>query len=192
MHRWLPLLLLAACLPERPTPPPPAAKPVDLDALAALRGSTDGATLEAAAAAERSAAAPDVYAAGEGDPALVEMEGVKPESAGGAAPNTAGESAPGYSEAPGDDGKPWIDMDRVSAAIRRDHKRLATCWDGLGGGTVILRLEVDTRGGVGAELAPNSPARNPELARCLTSAIERVDMPRPKNGMVRFDYPIRF
>ncbi len=89
-------------------------------------------------------------------------------------------------------------MDLVSSAIRRRQKSMQTCWDTVSmdspglGKRVIMTITVDTRGGGTARLAPGSPARHPELARCLTATLGRVDYPSAMNGSVTFDYPLNF
>jgi len=197
------LLLLAALavagchnpVPQE-APPKAEAKVADLDALASLRSSSSGAELEAAQAAARSERADKVYAAGEGEPSLVELEdkdGKPP--AGLDLPSRSASSGPSDLDKADDLVGANIDMDGVSGAIRNNQRRLNTCWEDLGpggNGTVLMRITIGRSGDGAAKLAPGSTVRSPELARCLTSALERTDFPEPSGGAVSFEYPLRF
>jgi hypothetical protein len=89
-------------------------------------------------------------------------------------------------------------MDLVASAIRRRQKALQGCWDTVAmdapslGRRVIFDLHVDTHGAGTARLAAGSPTRHPELSRCLSATLARVDYPEAKNGAVSFEYPLTF
>ena len=163
--------------------------------------------MEQEAAAVRSVGAVAVYASSEGERGLVEFEeevGEDAAKASIAASNRGALQTPGESEGPSDadmayDGtEPWVNMDLVSAAIRRRQKALQTCWDDTAmdaptlGKRVIVAIKVDTRGGGAVRLASSSPTRHPDLVKCLTATLGRVDYPEAKNGAVTFEYPLHF
>lgn len=196
--------LTAGCAAEaegpRVAPTPKPARAADLDALAAMRAGSGGAALEEKAAQTRSANATQVYAAGADEAALIEIEAAS-EATGKSVDEIAGIDRRSEFEAPSDLDKaaerldPWVDKDLVSNSIRKNHRSLQQCWDEFGpggGGTVKMRITINTRGETSARLSPSSKARSPELARCVASGLERMDMPQAKNGAVTFEYPIRF
>lgn len=201
-------LALAGCpATEEPATSPKKSKAVDLDALAAQRAASGGAALEQAAAAARSANARTVYASGEDEKGLAAIEAEGGEAAAQAAMASSGKrttvhtrsteiAAPSDLDLADDGEEPWINMDLVSRGVRARHRKLQTCWDDLAasGATarVIMTISVDRVGQGTARLAGSSPNRNPELARCLGSALSRVDYPEAKNGSVTFDYPLTF
>ncbi len=200
-------VLFTGCTTAEPEPEVVVARPVDLDALAARRASTSGATLEAEAAAVRSAGAKAVYASSEGERGLVEFEEEVGEDAARAAIDASnrgalqaptGSGGPSDADMAFDDTDPWINMDLVSSAIRRRQKSLQTCWDTVAmdapglGKRVIFDLKVDTHGGGTARLSAGSPTRHPELVKCLTATLGRVDYPEARNAAVAFEYPLNF
>ncbi len=202
----LSLALLGCSTAEEAAPTPRKSKAVDLDALAAQRASSDGARLEKEAADARSASSRTVYASGEGEAGLAEIEAEDGEAAAKAAVSggkrtvthtrTTEIAAPSDLDLADDGDEPWINMDLVSKGIRARHRKLQTCWDDLSGAgakdTVTMRISVDRVGQGSASLAASSANRNPELARCLAAALSRVDYPEAKNGSVAFDYPLTF
>lgn len=198
---------LPACATEEAATEPVAPREVDLDALAARRASTDGAILEVEAAAVRSAGATALYASTEGERGLIEFEEEVGEEAAkaaiagstrGALQAPTGGAGPSDADMAFDGTEPWVNMDLVSSAIRRRQKALQGCWDTTAmdaptlGKRVILTIKVDRHGGGAVRLAGSSPTRHPELVKCLTATLGRVDYPEARNGPVTFEYPLNF
>jgi len=205
-------LLLAACPSSSEESVPLAdqekgvkAKPVDLEALAAARASSDGGKLESELQQARAMNANvKAYANKEGEPTLQDME-----AAGGPGPGEPGydpiaAGANAGSAAPSDldtlddaEGQAaWINMQLVEQRILARRKSMQACWDNHGGsqgGRMDMSVTVGPDGRAkGVSLASGSPLRNGQVADCIGRTLRAVRYPEPRGGSVSFVYPVKF
>ncbi len=181
------------------------AKPVDLEALAAARATSDGGKLESELQQARSMnASVKAYANKEGEPTLQDLEagaapapgqpGYDPIAAGA----NAGSAAPSDLDTLDDsEGQAaWINMQLVEERILARRKSMQACWDNHGGSTggrMDMNVTVGAGGRAkGVSLAAGSPLRNGQVADCLGRTLRAVRYPEPRGGSVSFVYPVKF